>query len=432
MMEIATFQINVTPPIGSPLCDGLVPPAAKIDDPLFARGVVILGAGDPIVLCAVDFTGIGNAGFDVWRETLAKAASTSPGRVALHTVHQHDAPSCDLTAEELLVPLGIGGAACDVPFIKEVLERLGPAVERSLDHSTPFTHVGTGWATIERVASNRRILGYNGKVKIVRFSASRDRKAIAAPEGTIDPELKSLSFWNDDTPLVSMSYYATHPQSFYGLGAVSADFVGLARAIRDRAEPAVFHMHFNGAAGNIAAGKYNDGSPGARCSLTERLASGMRQAMHATKRFPISVADLQWRSIPVVFPLRDRLTNLREVERTLRDETAPLAVRATAARDIVYARRVLAGNAIDVTCLRLGNAALLHLPAEVFVEYQLAAQQLRPDLFVCTAGYGDYGPGYIGTTVSYSQGGYETGPVSRTAPEVEGTLMDVIRHLLES
>ena len=47
------------------------------------------------------------------------------------------------------------------------------------------------------------------------------------------------------------------------------------------------------------------------------------------------------------------------------------------------------------------------------------------------AAYGDYGPGYIGTEVAYGQGGYETGPPSRTAPHVEEVLMSALRELLE-
>ena len=46
------------------------------------------------------------------------------------------------------------------------------------------------------------------------------------------------------------------------------------------------------------------------------------------------------------------------------------------------------------------------------------------------AAYGDYGPGYIGTTASYDQGGYETGPVSRVGPGVEEVLMRGMRELL--
>jgi hypothetical protein len=76
-------------------------------------------------------------------------------------------------------------------------------------------------------------------------------------------------------------------------------------------------------------------------------------------------------------------------------------------------------------------ACPLHLPGELFVEYQLAAQQMRPDSPVMMAAYGDYGPGYIGTAVAYTQGGYETGPVSRVAPAVEEVLMRAMRELLK-
>jgi hypothetical protein len=64
----------------------------------------------------------------------------------------------------------------------------------------------------------------------------------------------------------------------------------------------------------------------------------------------------------------------------------------------------------------MGPAVVLHMPGELFVEYQLAAQRMRPDRLVCMAAYGDYGPGYIGTEIAYSEGGYETGEASRVAP----------------
>ncbi len=72
------------------------------------------------------------------------------------------------------------------------------------------------------------------------------------------------------------------------------------------------------------------------------------------------------------------------------------------------------------------------MPGELFVEYQLAAQKMRPDAFVCMAAYGDYGPGYIGTAIAYTQGGYETGDsrVSRVSARVEPVLMGAMRYLL--
>src|SRR4051794_12523077 len=90
-LKIVTFQADATPPLGSPLCDGAVPPAARIDDPLSCRGIVFLTEARPLVLCAVDWVGIGNDGHEAWRKALAEAAGTSPDRVAVHCLHQHDA-----------------------------------------------------------------------------------------------------------------------------------------------------------------------------------------------------------------------------------------------------------------------------------------------------------------------------------------------------
>jgi len=105
--------------------------------------------------------------------------------------------------------------------------------------------------------------------------------------------------------------------------------------------------------------------------------------------------------------------------------------RLKAARNLSYLRRAKAGMESPLTALRIGPARVVHMPGELFVEYQLAAQGLRPDAFVAMAAYGDYSPGYIGTEIGYSQGGYETGPVSRVAPSVEGVLLQALREVLD-
>ena len=87
------------------------------------------------------------------------------------------------------------------------------------------------------------------------------------------------------------------------------------------------------------------------------------------------------------------------------------------------------GHQIPLTCLKIGPACVLHMPGELFVEYQLAAQEMRPEKFVCMAAYGDAAPTYIGTKIAYSQGGYEV-TRSRVAPEVEDVLLSAVRELL--
>ena len=98
--------------------------------------------------------------------------------------------------------------------------------------------------------------------------------------------------------------------------------------------------------------------------------------------------------------------------------------------DLALARLRAANRTIPLFLLTLGPARVIHMPGELFVEYQLAAQDIASGQFVAMAAYGDYGPGYIGTRIAYSQGGYETGPVSRTSPDVEDALLSAMRKLL--
>ena len=60
-LQIAPFKFEVTPPLGHSCCGGWIKPVEAIDDALEANGIVFLGAGRPIVLCAVDWTGLSNA-----------------------------------------------------------------------------------------------------------------------------------------------------------------------------------------------------------------------------------------------------------------------------------------------------------------------------------------------------------------------------------
>jgi hypothetical protein len=425
-LRVGVFAVDASPPIGSPMAYDRT---KEVVHPLSCRGVVLLGSGAPIVLCAVDWIGIGNDGQAEFRAALANAAGTSAQRVCVHTLHQHDAPHCDFSADRLLAAYGINGAVFDAEFAHGVITRAAAAIRAAVAGARPITHVGLGQAEVEKVASNRRILGSNGKVQYIRYTACADPKIRDMPVGTIDPMLKMISFWDHDVPVVAISYYATHPQSYYRTGKANPDFPGIARDARQKAT-GVPHVHFDGAGGNIGAGKWNDGSPANRQILAHRVAAGMSRAWDATKRTPVKASDVAWQSIALALPPARHLEEARLLA-TLENKAAKVTERAKAANDLVWLRRCHSGGTIDVACLRLGPARVLQMPGELFVEYQLAAQAERPDLFVAMAAYGDYAPGYIGTEVAYPQGGYETSPSSSlVAPEVERVLMDAVSRLL--
>lgn len=428
-LKLATFDVDATPPLGSAMA---YDPVKRIDEmTLRCRGIVLLGAEQPIVLCAVDWIGIANEGHDAFRSALAEAAGTVPGKVAVHTLHQHDAPGCDFTAENLIKELGVQGyTRFDGTFHRLVIGRAAEAIRAALPNARKVTHFGFGEAVVKEVASNRRVERTpEGKVGRMRGSSCKIEGLITLPEGLIDPVVSLLSFWDGDTPLAVLSAYACHPQSYYRLGIPSPDFPGIARFIRGQDVNAALHVHFNGAGGNVAAGKYNDGSQANRMILATRLANGMREAYEKTIKKPVTSADIGWSSVPVSLPLSPRLKENDLVEK-LKSSAAKGYV--SFADQLAWVRRVQSGHRIDITCLRVGDARMLHLPGELFVEYQLAAKAMRPDLRVMMAAYGDYGPAYIGTAAAYPEGGYETGPTSsNVAPGVEPVLMGAMKTLLE-
>ena len=451
-LRVATFKVDVTPPAGSPLCDGLVPPATGVNDPLSARGIVLKADEQPpVVLVAFDWVGIGNEGHDAFRSAIAAACQTPIERVSVHTLHQHDAPGCDFLAEKIAAEAGLANEIFPVAYALQAVRHVAAAAVVANTHLERVTHVGHGKGIVEKVASNRRILGPNGKVKYERMSACKDPAGRELPEGLIDPNVRMVSFWSKDKPLAVLTYYATHPQSYYYTGKCSADFVGMARDEAEAAEKPGLHLHFNGAGGNLAAGKYNDGTHEMRPVLAHRLAEGIKRAWDDTKKVPVKDVTFDWATRDVVLPLGTWYDEKEQLA-TLGDTKQKLVPRLRAARNIAWARRANAGHEITIGRLRLASPSssvsapgtgqgdgassidILHMPGELFVEYQLAAQKLRPESFVCMAAYGDYGPGYIGTADAYTQGGYETGfstPVSRVSPRVEAVLMGALEELLQ-
>ena len=426
-LRIAPFRYEVTPPEGHPLCGGWIMPVKGMDDPLEAIGFVILGAGDPIVVCAVDWTGLLNDAHIQWRAALASAAGTTPERVAVQCVHQHDAPFVCLASEALIAEQNAGMRIVDLGFFKDCLERGRKAVSEAITRAKPLTQVAAAEAEVERIAGNRRVaLGPDGKVLKMRGSSCRDAELIALPEGLIDPQLKTVAFYSGEEKVVSCHYYACHPMSHYGKGMVSSDFPGLARKRLQASEPGCTHLYFTGGAGNIGAGKYNDGSPEARVELTDRLHAAMAAASARLKPRPLG--KVRWATHDLLPEVNPAFTEAGELANVTNPQNAP-ANRIRPAMRVTWIRRVAAGTPIVLSALHLDDITLLHLPAESFVEYQLRAQSLAPGRFVATAAYGDGGTWYVPTKEAFPQGGYEVS-VANSAPSMDDALTAGIRELL--
>lgn len=425
--HLATFASDATPPEGHPLCGGWIEPVRGVDDPLKCLGVVLLGEGKPIVLAALDWTGLRNEAYRSWRAALADAAHTTPEYVAIHCVHPHNAPFADTEAQKLLAAIG-GPPLLDLTFFERAVKASTDALRQSLAKTREFTHVGYGHAEVKEVASNRRVIGPDGKVLFTRTSATKNPEARNAPEGLIDPMLRTLSFWNGETPLAALHFYATHPMSYYGDGRVSADFCGLARQKRQDEQKDVHQIYFTGCSGNITAGKYNDGDKANRAILRDRIYTGMVDAWNSTTRKPVS--GWTWNIEPITLRPRSEPSFGEAIStRDMHDEKQTKARRNNAALQLAWLKRIK--TPIEITSLDFGTVKTLHLPGEPFIEFQLAATKLAGNVPVCVAGYGDGGCGYIPTADAYLQGGYEP-TVSLSSPDTEQILLKAIGQLLKN
>jgi hypothetical protein len=428
-LRIAPFRFDVTAPVGHPLCGGWIKPAVDADDALEAIGFVLLGAGKPIVICAVDWTGILNDAHVAWRTALAEGAGITPDRVAVQCVHQHDAPFVCLHAEKLVAEQQAGLSVVQMEFFRTCLGRARDAVKAVLPNARPLTHIAHGEGKVIEVAGNRRMArDSNGRVLKMRGSSCKDAELIAMPEGLIDPMLKTVAFYDGAEKVASCHYYATHPMSHYGQGHVSSDFTGLARKRRQKDEPGCAHIYFTGCAGNVAAGKYNDGTPEARVRLTQRIYDGIVASEKMLTPSPI--ANVSWKTHDIL-PPTNPVFIAEKLRAMLADPKNVAANRIRPAMTLGWMQRLENRTPIVLSALHVDGVSLLHMPAECFVEYQLRAQKIAAGRFLATAAYGDGGPWYIPVKEEYPNGGYEVS-VANCSDEVDGILTRGMRELLSS
>jgi len=425
-LHLAAFRFDATPPLGHACCGGWIRSVEAVDDPLEGLGMVLLGAGAPIVLCTLDWTGLLNESHLAWCTGLAAAAGTTPDRVALHTVHQHNAPLVCAAAQRLLDTQPDLPRSHDPAFVAAALGRAQDAVRAALPRAEPVTHVAFAAAPVREVGANRRVArGADGRVTAMRGSSCRDPRLLALPEGEIDPLLRTIAYYSGDRKLAACHTYATHPMSYYGDGRVSADFCGLARRRIQSAEPDCLHLYFTGCAGDIAAGRYNDGSPAARGRLTDRIHAALAAAGAALRPEPLGA--IEWRTRELFAEPNPELApaSLRELLAPRRD--APV-FRMRPAFKLAFLERCARRQPFALGALHLNGFAALHLPAEPFVAYQLAAQTIagRP---VAVAAYADCGPWYLPTAGEHAGGGYEV-EHAFAAPGIDATLREAMRGLL--
>jgi len=398
---VTTFRADVTPPLGSMVFGSVR--AERLRDPLSVRGVVLQSDTDRYALVAIDWCEVRNASFHLWRSAIAEAIGTSPSKILMSCVHQHDAPRSDRGAQARLDEVGLEGALQDVAFEDRVIASTTAAIRAASPDQAPLTAVTVGRARVAGLVSNRRWRDATGRVRFDRNSTSRTPRERREPVGVVDPTVTSVTLWSEDRRVAVLHHLATHPMSKYGRGDVSADFVGDARAAVTESDPDALHVYLTGCSGDVTVGRHNDGDPANRAVLADRLASAMRSAMDCSRaRGPVA---LGFRAADIHLRCRQGPEfDVPRLHATLADADQPAVRRVDAALRLEWHARASAGVTLDLPRLSLGGVDILVLPAETFVQYQLWARQAAPRRAVLALGNGDGAPGYIPTDAALAEG----------------------------
>ncbi len=404
---VTTFRFDATPPLGHPLCGGWVTPARRIESPLSGRGLVLFGPADPVVICTLDWTGLCNGAYQSFCRALADAAHTVPERVVVHCVHQHDAPFVCADAQRFVAGVRDLPPIVAMDFFERVRAGAAAALRGSLASARPVAAIGWAEAAVVGVASNRRLVGLDGRLVRMRSVAPASDSLRRLPVGLVDETIRLIALLDDRRqPLCELWFFAVHPISVSGLGVVNHEFVGDARRRRQQAiGPAGTVLYLTGCAGNVNAGKFiSSAQRDCRHRLAQALVAAMEEAVAKLRSEPLERVD--WR-VQYVLPEARRDLDRDRLLTTLTERSARVATRNRAAFALAFLARLAAKKPLRVCCLFLNEYLCFWLPGEPFVEYQLWAVHQWWNRPVAIAGYCDGGPWYVPTREAYAQGGYE-------------------------
>ncbi len=432
MLTAGFSKVCISPPIGAPLAGFAARQGVSqgIHDDLFARALVLANGEAVVALVSVDLLALPGDFIKRVRERIQQSTGIEPSSVMVASTHTHAGP---VTITTFFNP----EESVDSAYMDSLAKAVEQSVTSAWREQFP-ARVGVGVAEVDGVGVNRR---------------SPDQRPIDEQVGII-----KVDDGNGRTRAVLINY-SCHPTV---LGPdnllVTGDFPNFAiERIERNIGPEGFAMFVNGTQGNISMGHSSELSaigvitPGRTFERAEELGHLLADAtLVALPDIATSDAPtLNALTIPVNLPLKD-YPPLEEANTSLRDadellarltaEGAPLDQIMPAKTQRLYASitNFYAGEAlalpeghlpIELQGFRLGDAAFVAIPGEVFVEIGLALKRQLPHM-TFVVGIANGYIGYLPTREAYTTGGYEV-VSSKCQPEAADILVKKVASLTE-
>ncbi len=464
---------DITPGKGIQLAGdiGSYRPVETIHDPLFARALVLQSGGRKVCWVTLDVLAMSRGWADRMRARIAGRYGFDVGAVLVHVLQNHAAPSVghcfvwdqdDLNLFPPEHPWLLGG---DDRYNPVALEGVMQAVGKALAGLQPV-RVQAGRGLDGRVAFNRRFIMRDGTGRC--HPANRDPNILQA-EGPVDPEVGVMLFHaQNGKTMAAVLHHSCHPCHWLDGRSVGAGWPGAwCNGVRRLLGKSCVPLVFNGFCGNIhpcnhldpAFKEDPDGSEFGR-KLTETVAWVLNTPTFTPWAFPprskpvtrpvltaINKPGLDWRCRHLQIPMRRPADQeLKEARRLLKKHPRPiwrknreLAVEwdwvyAAMCLDLMGHYRQNPNFDFIVQAFRLGEAAILAVHGEPFVEEQLRLKRESPFRYTWMAHMSNGYVGYIPTAQALARGGYETDTSngSKLVPAALKTIGDAALKMLQA
>lgn len=470
---VGAAAADITPAKGIQLAGdiGVCRPVEKINDPLFARALVIRSGDRQVCFVTLDVLAMSRGWADKIRAQVATRYGFDPDTVMVHVLQNHTAPSvghCFVWDRDVLnlfpkeYPWLLGG---DDRYNPVALEGVLQAVGKALAGLQPV-QVQVGRGIDGRVAFNRRFIMRNGKGRC--HPAGRDPDILQC-EGPADPEVGVMLFHaKNGKTVAAILHHTCHPCHFPGMRTVTAGWPGAwCNGVRGLLGKNCVPLVFNGFCGNIHPCNHldpcfaddSDGSEFGR-KLTETVEWVLKTPTFTVCAFPprtkpvtrpvlttMKKSVLDWRCRHLKIPMR-RPTDLELKQARLLLKKHPQPIWRKNRKLAVEWDWVYAGMCLDLMghyrqnpdfdyymqTFRLGDAAILAVHGEPFVEEQLRIKRESPFKYTWMAHMSNGYVGYIPTAQAFSRGGFETDTSngSKLVPEALEMIGDASLKMLKS
>ncbi len=424
MLLAGVGRTTLTPPLGTPLIGygGRERGADAIRDDIYATSLVLSDGATTVVFVTCDLCALPIQQVRYVQQRIEERTGIPPEHILVNTSHAHSGPLTTFNEE---TPAGLRRIVLDL------LDGIAESVVQAAAKRVPC-QVAAGKGAVRASINRRKRNGYSDAV-------TRE-----SPEGTVDPDLHVVRIDGlDGMPIAAVTAYACHPVALRPPShAYSADFV---YALRERVEPQIGApmLFAQGAAGNLVpigpememeerldlTGRML-GEEALRVhtalSQTNRQAQGMpneedkqsraaagkesrarEEALGAISRTEESARETAGAAPTSQSPLLAAASETLLLDLWM--DQPPIGESGHSHQTFPYLTPPLVEGKVEcaVQALRIGDAALVGVAGEAFVEIGLAVKERSTIPHTIFLGYTNGCLGYIPTVAAYPAGGYE-------------------------